>query len=102
MPGGKIAPLETRSMEPGAVHEPYHQYHVNPEKFDGNWEVEVSMIAPDQFQKGGGLQLRFFDLDSKKPTVAFTANDLLDQQGRLTGETHVVGTVQEHSFSDLK
>ena len=28
MPDGKIAPLETRSMEPGAVHEPYHQYHM--------------------------------------------------------------------------
>ena len=102
MPEGKIAPLETRSMDPGAVHEPYHQYHVNPEKFDGNWEVEVSIIAPDQFQKGGGLQLRFFNLDAKDPTKAINADTLLNTHGQLTGETHVVGTVQEHSFSDLK
>ena len=102
MPEGKIAPLETRSMDPSAVHEPYHQYHVNPDKFDGNWEVEVSVIAPDQFQKGGGLQLRFFDLDGPTPTVPLKAHELLDKKGRLTGETHVVGTVQEHSFSDLK
>lgn len=102
MPEGKIAPLETRSMDPSAVHEPYHQYHVNPDKFDGNWEVEVSVIAPDQFQKGGGLQLRFFDLDGPTPTIPLKAHELLDKKGRLTGETHVVGTVQEHSFSDLK
>ena len=91
MPEGKIAPLETRSMDPSAVHEPYHQYHVNPDKFDGNWEVEVSVIAPDQFQKGGGLQLRFFNLDGPTPTIPLKAHELLDKKGRLTGENTCCG-----------
>ena len=101
MPNGKIAPLETRSMDPNAIHEPYHQYHINADRFDSDWQVEVGVIAPDHFQKGGGLQLRFFRKDS--PDDIFTADDLLDPDfGLLTGEKHAVGRVEEHSFSDLK
>ena len=103
MPDGKIAPLETRSMEPGAVHEPYHQYHINPDNFEGTWKVEVGVIAPDHFQKGGGLQVRFLYENEAGDLIPYSANDLLDPTyGRLTGEEHAVGRIQEHSFSDLK
>ena len=88
-------------MDPNAIHEPYHQYHINADRFDSDWQVEVGVIAPDHFQKGGGLQLRFFRKDS--PDDIFTADDLLDPDfGLLTGEKHAVGRVEEHSFSDLK